>query len=483
MREWIKNNKKIISTMGIGILYVALLAPYVYSTLHAIPTSDDFCMILNGEPHLSGCLSYAATKYMNWSGEFIFFFLQYFMNPLAFAGVGSFLYGILMCTFFLLFVFSFRYFIKSWLKCLFDMEGSIKTEVLSVFLIAIFLFANNYHEVIYWYVGSFYEVEYALAFIAIGSMLRYFNTENGDRRYYAILIILGVITCNAVNMCVIVGMSYLAIASWYLCKENRKINFKIVFPFAMYVCMGCATVFAPGNFARKPSGGNDAIIKAIIKAFTCNVRRIFYLSENNTVFYMFIVLFFLGFIGIFKYNAKIKNVWILLVVMAICLYGTLLPVAVGYGDTRILNNRVCYLIDAITIPMLEIYIFGLGIHMSERIKPTFSGKEKIYLKTVLICLFYAIVIKDNGYGSCEYINQISNISSVKQERNLWVNIYNDIYNTQDTDVVITVPDEIVVKSGVLENPMLDEDPEFWVNSEIRRYFNKNSISVVLNEME
>ena len=69
------------------------------------------------------------------------------------------------------------------------------------------------------------------------------------------------------------------------------------------------------------------------------------------------------------------------------------------------------------------------------------------------------------------------------ERRLWLDIYSEIYNSLDDDVVVVVPDEKVVRSGVIKDPNLDEDSDFWINSEIRRYFKKNSISVVLNETE
>ena len=483
MNEWIKNNKRTINFIGVILVYILLLMPYIFSILHALPTSDDFCMTLNGENHLWGSLSYTGTKYMNWSGEFLYFFLQYFINPLAFAGLDSYLYGITLCVFFLFFVFSFRFFIKSWIEGLFDIADTTFIEWITVLLISILLFSNNYHEVFYWYVGAFYEVEYALAFLAIGYMIRYYKTLNGELRYYIGLIITGLFSCNAVNMCVIIGISYIYIVTWNLVRENKKIEKRMVIPFVLYVLMGIVTVFAPGNFARKSPDGGGTIVKAAVRALTCGVRRIFYLSENNIVFYLFVVVFFIGLIVNCKYGKKIGKISVLIPLLAICLYGTMLPVAIGYGDAKILNNRVCFLIDAITVPIMEIYILGLGMKLSEKLKLQLADKDKMFITVALICLFYAIVIKDNGYGACEYINQVSNIQKVKQERNLWIGIYNDIYESTDENVEITVPDDMVVESGVLENPTLDEDPNFWINSEICRYFKKQSISVILNEID
>lgn len=488
MKERLVKNKNTVIGIGIVFIYVILLAPYIFSILHSVPVSDDFCMVTKNlwfdrDNIIIGSVLAAYNRYMKWSGEFIYFFLQYLLNPLAYFRLDSYMFGTVLCAFFLLFLLSFRYFIKSWLCCLFEIDNYIITEAISVFSIAILLFANNYHEIFYWYVGSFYEIEYTFAFISIGSMLRYFGGKHSSRKYYVLFTITGIVACNAINMCVIIGASYICIAFLYSVRYIRKIRLKTILPLILYVIMGCITVFAPGNYARKSSGSGGVLAKAVVRAFTCNIRRLFYLSENNIVFYMFIILFFIGVALNCKYGKRIKSIWILLLMLSVCLYGTLLPIAVGYGDAKLLNNRVCFLLDVVSISTLEIIMLGLGTNISDTLKLQFNEKEKLFIIVMLISLFYAIVIKDNGYGTCEYVNQIKNISEIRQERVLWTGIYNEIYDSIDKDVVVKIPDDMFVKSGVIENPALDEDPDCWINLEIRRYFNKDTISVVMNEQD
>lgn len=481
MKDWMAKNKIKIMRVLIVILYICLLAPYLFSIYHAVPTSDDFCMTLNGEPHFTGCLAYTKNVYLTWSGEFIFFFLQYFINPLAFAKYDSFLYGGTLCFFFMIFILSFRYFIKSWLECVYDITNRLVSEGISILMISILLFANNYHEIFYWYIGATYELEYAIAFIAIGSMIRFYKVPQGKLAHYIILICTGVVACNAVNMCVIIGASYVFIVIHHIIYYKKKAGFRDALPLILFVIMGCVTVFAPGNFARKSANIGSPIYVSALRAFSCNIRRLFALLENNTVFFLFFLSFIIGIVINCILKKKIEKMWSLLVLLGICLYGTLLPVAIGYGESRILNNRVCYLLDTINISILEIFILGLGMCVSRAIGYAITTREKVAFFPILICIFYAIVIKDNGYGSCEYINQISNFSEVKEERELWIGIYDKIYNSEDVDVIVAVSDENVVRSGVIKNPELDEEAAFWINSEIRRYFKKESISVILNE--
>ena len=475
----ISKRKKLIQIVVVVGVYIALLLPYLCTIFQAVPTSDDFCMILKADE--ANFFVATVNKYMNWSGEFFYFFLQYFANPLAYAPLDSHLYGIVLCVIFLLLIFSFRYFNKAWMTCLFEFNNEFYIELLSTFIIAILLFAKNYHEVFYWFVGSSYAIGYVFLYIAVGAMIHYYSQNMGKIRHYVMLVVFGIFCCNAINMCVVTAISYLALLIWYLKREKKKLEFMHVAPLIAYVAMGCITVFAPGNFARKSNNASDVILKAFVKAITCNIRKLYSLFENNSVFYMFVCLFLIGFVYNCIHRKNFIRMWSLLAVLVISLFGTLFPVAYGYGDMPLLNNRVSFILDVLYVSILGIFVFWLGTYISYRLNVTLNNKDYVVLALVMICSFYAIVIKCRGFIECEYVNQIENVKKVSEERELWCDIYNDIYNSSDKEIVIEVADDRYVRSGVIENPQLDENPGFWINSEIRRYFKKNSISVFLNE--
>lgn len=476
-----RKNDTTIRILVVVCVYIILLTPFLYSIMHALPTSDDFCMTLQSDTQniFIGSILETWYKYINWSGEFIYFFLQYFLNPLAYATLDSYLYGAVLCVYFLFFVFSFRYFNRAWLTCVLGLKDDFYIELLNTFIISILLFAKNYHEIFYWYVGASYVLEYAFLYVATGAMIYYFSNVKSDKLHYMIFVIMGILCCNAVNMCVVTAVSYISILLLY---KKEKITIKYIGPLISYIFIGCVTVFAPGNFVRKSSNsGLIAVLRAFVKGITCNVRKLYSLVENNTVFYMFICLFLTGFIYNCIYKKKILKMWWAIGVLAIALFGTVFPIAYGYGETPVLNNRVSFLLDAIYVPILSMVVFWIGMYIAYFFNISLQRKDYVLIGLIMICSFYAIIVKNRGFMECEYINQIINVKTVREERMLWKDIYNEIYDSVDSNVVISIPDDRYVVSGVLENPQLDEDPGFWINSEIRRYFRKESISIILNE--
>lgn len=494
--EFLIKNEKLIKILLVVGLYFVILVPYLVNIFQALPTSDDFCMTVEGPSVFIGSLNRTGYKYLTWSGEFIYFFLQYFMNPIEYVAFDSYLFGTLLCAYFILYICAFRYLNVEILKCVFKFKNGFKIELMSIFVMSVLLFADNYHEIFFWYTGMSYAVEYAFLYFAVGAMFKYFDDNGGMKRHYIMLIIFGMLCCNAVNMCVPTAVSYFVIAVWNLNRnkesidnsdviKNMSLKFerKTIIPLIFYILMGCVTVFAPGNFVRKSEIGDCPLYIAFARAFTNSIKRVFNLCENPTVFFMFLCLFVAGVIYNSLSRKDVKKLWVMIPVLVVILYGILLPVAVGYGYSAILVNRVCFLLDAVSVPMLSFLFFWFGMVLADVLEIVFTNKNYLFIVTMLVCCFYGFVIKDEAFRQCEYINEVTNIKKVKAERALWAEIYNEIYFAEGADVTVDIEDGRYVSSGVIENPGLDESPEFWINQELRRYFKKNSISVNLNEWE
>lgn len=483
MKNFIRKNEKTLKILAVIALYAVILVPYLINIFQTLPTSDDFCMTVEGPSVLIGSLNRTGYKYMTWSGEFIYFFLQYFMNPIEYVALDSYLFGALLCAYFVLYICAFRYLNVSIMKCIFKFNNAFKVELMSIFIMSVLLFAQNYHEIFFWYTGMSYAVEYAFLYIAVGAMLRYFDEAGGLKKHYIMLVVFGLLCCNAVNMCVPAAVSYFSIALWNIKRENKKPDVKTITPLVLYVLMGCVTVFAPGNFARKSVIGDCPVYVAFVRAFTNNIKRAFNLCENPTVFFMFMCLFAAGLLYNAARKRDVRKLWVLIPILVVILYGILLPVAVGYGYSAILVNRVCFLLDAVSVPILSFLFFWLGMFLADVLELDFTKKDYLFIIMVLVCCLYGFVVKDEAFRQCEYINEITNIKKVKEERALWAEIYNDIYNSEGKEAIVDVADGRYVRSGVIENPGLDEDPEFWINQELRRFFKKDSIIVNMNEWE
>ena len=153
----IKNKEKMY-VLGLLLGLAVLVAPYIYTILYAVPSSDDFVMAIGvDKTNLFGeAVRVANEYYFKWAGDWISIFLQILFNPLLLFGATSSLYGVEMVIHFCLYAVVIGWMIRN----IFYYVVQIKDMkmILGVYLIVLMSILNMdvWTEIFYWFVGATY---------------------------------------------------------------------------------------------------------------------------------------------------------------------------------------------------------------------------------------------------------------------------------------------------------------------------------------
>ena len=171
----LKNKKRqMIAFLLLG--FAILLAPYLYTMLYAVPSTDDFVMAIKVADRtslFSEAIRIANEYWLKWAGDWISIFLQIIFNPLLLFGTTSKMYGIEMIILFLLYAGTIFWAIKNTFSYVLEVKNLVVILSVTLLVFMAILNLNVWTEVFYWFVGSTYLQGIILGMVAIALLARF----------------------------------------------------------------------------------------------------------------------------------------------------------------------------------------------------------------------------------------------------------------------------------------------------------------------
>ena len=472
------DNKRIKEVLVVLLIYALILFPFLITIVLSVPVSDDFSMAGQiGDHILIDSIKRTAFFYMHWGGDSVLFFFQFLLNPLCYAqynGTGH-AVGIELCIFLILFIFLLHISIGKIILFFAGVEKRRTKTVLSVLFVFAFLNSGLYPEIYYWYVGNSYVWGVIMALLCLLCIIRYFESPNRGR--FIMLCLMGFVACFPYQLAVWLGFIYL-LAVFRSGRYNKIFSY---IPLVFMVIGGCISVLAPGNFSRQ--GATDATISLSGSLLYAVQAEIKLLTDVHTT-PVFIVLLIVALIVGYRYGEEYKyNIPAMIAMEFISEFGVIFPITLGYSSDNLPNRAFFY-----SRFVLYLWAFLNAMIIGRFIKKHFTvpyiPKGIPVLACLLLFVIYEVQYIPEGHiriYELPIVRTALNIESSLNVSRKYRDIYRTISESDEKDVVVYMNMSSKDSDNVLYGPRLEQDPNFWVNGTVARYYNKDSVSVIIYE--
>lgn len=467
--------KKKWDTLTFAFFFVTLIAPYIANIMCAIPAADDFWMMGNSNSLCGNAFSTANFYWYNWSGEWFLCLVQVLFNPLRLAGYSSNLINIELVLLFLLLVSTIIYCTHLILTELLNFHNSKMEKVIWILTVALVLNSGTYQEIYTWYVGASYMLEITLALASVALIIKYYKT---NATVYAWMIsIIGFFSCMGIMVVSSICLVYLFLflPSYF----RKKKHICTLIPFTFCLAGGLFAVLAPGNYVRHSGIDSSGLhfTKALIQALNFEATYVYRLFSNVLLGVLLFGILLISFFYARKHNKEVKsiNISLSLLCYAVTMLTVIFPVMLGYSETVNLPNRIEFMIYTYSLLGMCILFFNMGIRLGCRFsEPVDSRIIRSLVFETIICIY--IGVSGRGYiGKLPYYRQIAYYSDSVRCHNEWIDIYNEIAESKDENVVI-YRDKYSYCNNIM-NAGMEYESDGCVNVSMAKYFNKKSIRI------
>jgi len=467
-----KKDNLIILSLLIGI--VVLILPYAYTILHAVPSSDDFVMAVGVDKnHLfSEAVRVANHYYLNWGGIWIASFLEVFLNPLLRFGTVSIMYGVEMLCFFFLFVLVLLWMVRNiFVYVLKIKDWKVVLGTYIVILLAI-LNISIWTEIFYWFVGSCYLWGMLFGMSAIALLVKFYEK---DSIVLGVLIaVLGFPACAFYMEAILPMMVYFLLVCYEFFK-TRKVLWKKLIPFVFWCAGFISALIAPGNFVRHDatagSGGLN-LFKAAADALIIWFDSLFDLVKNPLMLIVMCIFVLIGAFILKEKNFRFQYPVIPFLLALMCLYIVYYPIALGYGSSRYLPNRVQFIFKTYAVLMFAAACIYFGGWCSKKYGEYFTTAAIRKVALFLIVFGYVCIIPTKYYEELPYAQTVAQHQNVKMVSSEWKYLLNYIEMVEEEDVFLS---RSKINTVIIKEPGISVDKDYEVNRTFAEYYGKKSI--------
>lgn len=473
-----------VNFINIGILVVLAfcIIPVLINCLYILPSADDFTnatevrlLLDEGHTFLGAAIARTIDLYVNTSGYFFASFLNMFFTPILRTGIDG--IRVFCLLVYLSFFVSLYFLVKStltgWMKI------NNKQSILVTYMLIVLCFTNiRQVGANYWYC---FLVAYMLP-IVVGMLgLIFFEKALHEEKWYWIAgaSVLGfLVSGSSLNITAMICIFYLLIAGVGIFVLNKKRTSIVC--FMVTLLGGILNLLSPGNYTRHDSVSDsynvtDAILYAIDVVFS----RVYKVITSSILPFILIFLF-LYFLCVplkkVTYK-KISIIWMLVIALG-SLVTIAFPVALGYG-TQWYPERCIFVQDV----AMYFFFFVIVIYSANRFREKWlvDGLDKQHIFVLLLMFILSFCIWCDGKRIVE-VFPILNVmqgelnGDSREIAKYWESVFEEIELSESEDVVIYR--EELTKEAVYLPPGLLEDSRHWVNSDVARYYNKNSVSII-----
>lgn len=254
--------------------------------------------------------------------------------------------------------------------------------------------------------------------------------------------------------------------------------YNIIITIAWVIAAGINAV-APGNFVRHSAIDESGIhpLRALYDTINVTSSRWNILFKSTNIVFLIILVLLMG----FMFGAKLENnstTDAKIIVSALGLFApivTSFPISLGYSSEA-LPDRCAFLMDVAIILSSINFSYLIGKKLRCHIE---SEQEKCLRITII--MIATIVFMLDGYG-------ISNVKIFQISRNLSEEVYESHYYyckefieslkgyNEGEDVRISSIDFPPTIDDIY-NFYLSDDPSYWVNVAVAKYYGFNSIAI------
>lgn len=475
----ILKNRRIQAALLI-LLILAIVVPYLITTIFAFPYADDYAMY------------FERLDYLNQTGQadtFLSCFPQMIHSTQTYGHAFGHIWNNILspmkdssltllrldlAAYLLLFTAAVFFFSSTVASRLFQYKRlSLCTLALSAFLLILFFGMQCYPQIYFWFTtAEFYSFTLSMILITSALLLEHLYKPHWSKLALACIASIA-IGCGPLNIGTFGCFALLIIGSYGFFVKKRG--------FAMFVPLLCVMtfmllyLFMPSAMDRMGERSMDLLGAAKISALHVAER----LGKLTIRSWYPVVLVLFGF---FAWNhlpvrgqSKFWNhpVWMLLALGLIVVVITY-PVSLGYADY--FPNRSEFVTDAALYLASLFYVIYLT-HFLHR-KDWFVRSRNVLTKVLALgcCLFIV--------ASALFVTPIveqppvaiySELLSGRLASNkaYWSNYIQSLKQTPDTDVEVPLPDDLTSRF-VLYQCILP-DPTYWENVAMARYFGVNSL--------
>lgn len=430
-----KNIKK--GNILLTAILIAVIVPYAYTILYAVPSTDDFWMAagVDKENMLQSAINTANSFWMNWGGMWLYEFLRVFLNPLARFGATSSLLGVELVIWFL------------------------NTEV--------------WTEVFYWFVGSAYMWAMTFVLLTVALEMVYFNKPsiwNGT-----VLSVIGAIAASFYSQAVFPCMIFLL----FITKDffdNKKINLKKIVPFLFFLLGAISSLVAPGNFQRKGASGEAGLglLTALKDTFVIWLGNLFDLVKNPLAVIMAVFFVLLGMVAMREKKEKYRYPAVPFVLTLMCLFVAYFPFALGYGNSTYLPNRAKFAFNLFAVLSFSASFMYLGGWLKYEKKMKFAKKELTYGVAGLAVFAYVCLIPTQYYQELPYAQTVAQTHQVKVANDEWRYLLNAIEASEEENVEF---ERSTIYTPIIKAPGITSDSKHSINQNIADFYGKESVCV------
>lgn len=468
-----KNIKK--GNILLTAILIAVIVPYAYTILYAVPSTDDFWMAagVDKENMLQSAINTANSFWMNWGGMWLYEFLRVFLNPLARFGATSSLLGVELVIFFLLFLCALWVVNDTFWKFVIKNEKS--EYILGCYLLLVIWFLNTevWTEVFYWFVGSAYMWAMTFVLLTVALEMVYFNKPsiwNGT-----VLSVIGAIAASFYSQAVFPCMIFLL----FITKDffdNKKINLKKIVPFLFFLLGAISSLVAPGNFQRKGASGEAGLglLTALKDTFVIWLGNLFDLVKNPLAVIMAVFFVLLGMVAMREKKEKYRYPAVPFVLTLMCLFVAYFPFALGYGNSTYLPNRAKFAFNLFAVLSFSASFMYLGGWLKYEKKMKFAKKELTYGVAGLAVFAYVCLIPTQYYQELPYAQTVAQTHQVKVANDEWRYLLNAIEASEEENVEF---ERSTIYTPIIKAPGITSDSKHSINQNIADFYGKESVCV------
>ncbi len=465
--KWIEKVSKVKTYHLFTILGLFCLFPLLFLSFFNHPASDDFGY--SYETITFGFTQVQIDRYFDWSG-------RYFSNailsvdPIIYNNFT--IYKLIPIGLFLLFFYSFYYFLGS-------LFGGISSRIKWAFAgLLFFLYFYQMADVCegyFWLPGSItYQLPNILFIFLISFILRFYATKN---IFYVVLssfLIIAIVGCNEIITLIMLFLFFTFLLFQYY--TNKKLDKVLILLFAVLVVFTGFSILAPGNAARETFiEVKHQFVYSVLMSLIYSVHYLIMWSPILLICGLFLIDYFDKWIEKIKFDKVFIHPLLSFVGMFLVICCGIFP---GFWSLntrppgRAINTIYFFFIFAFLYFLITLFYY------LKRTK-NYSFVMPNYIKIVLMFL-----ILMNAFSSGNIITSYSDLLSgraYKFDKEM-KNRYHIITNSDSQNCVVPSIENAPLTIFSYEDMELTTDKTNWKNDAIAKYFKKESIIIDPNSV-
>lgn len=478
--KWTWKAEYIKYLIGTAVFMVWVL-PYLIVVWYVVPVADDFSfgadIVTAGGHGLTGVFNLVKTNYFKWQGTFLATALEGGIDPLnrvGFVGINIVLFIVVLGL-----IVTFKILLSK--LCISRFDKNI-ADILVVLAILGMFVTRLVQESLLWYVGACaYTIPFIVGCFGIVCELKISEQDNKKIRYVVAASILGMLAGggtlqNAGYFCWIyllfLGCDFF---------DKKPIKYHLI-PFLSAFCGALINVAAPGNYVRK-AGRYESVSLFVAAKYTLIAvwQELSYLLSQT---YVPIILLVIAILAVIYIHPVEKGIWNPIVVSAAMAAGWIIstfPICYGYASS-VLTERSVTTLDWFIVAGL--FMIVLSIANWCRRKAVTISRGTIYVTALLVIMHIGYIQNLVPIAQTPGLMCWREILSgeAAQYHDEWIAVFNAIEVSDKAVVEVRISNEAARRDKVVKHPDMSENYDNWVNQAVARYYGKENVRVLTEEM-